>query len=233
MTASKLSSKVVRIADPETGTEKKVKFRNQASLSDYLRNKGIGFLRDTKSEEALYSDDFDDIVSGRTYLSDSQKLKSAMKVVKRERTNVIQGKEDEFAEALLKLFSQRGVSLQNKPELRVVAGREVDAVPLGRNCVVIGFCCTKLDEEELRDAFREVCGLLIEAALNDPALAFLLVDNVYVVQMASWIPHEDLAKLEASAKKKKIILLKRNGDNYSFRSPTLVQTFELPTPQQL
>jgi len=123
--------------------------------------------------------------------------------------------------------------LQNKPELQIVAGREVDAVLLGRNCAVIGFCCTKLDEEELRDAFHKVCGLLIEAALGDPALSFLLADNVFVAQMASWIPHEDLAKLEASAKKKKIILLRRNGDNYSFRSPTPVQTFKLPTPPKL
>ncbi|GAQ93440.1 hypothetical protein KFL_015320010, partial [Klebsormidium nitens] len=228
MTASRPLSKLVRIVDPESGIEKKVKFRNQASLSDYLRNKGIGSLREIDSEEAPYSDDFDDILDGQTYLSDSQKLESTIQLVRRERTNVIKGEEDEFAEALVKLFSQRGVSLRNRPELRTLAQREVDAVLVGNNCVVIGFCCTKLDEEELRDAFDKVSGILNQAVLGDPDLSFLLVDKVFVTQMASYIPHEKLSKLEESARKKTIMLVKRNGNNYSFRSPSPVQTFKRP-----
>jgi hypothetical protein len=232
MSASKPLPKVVTIVDPETGSEKEVKFRNQASLSDYLRNKGIGFLRDIESERALYSDDFEDIVDGRTYLSDSQKLETTIQGLRRERTNVIKGEEDEFAEALSKLFSQQGVSLQNRPELRKLARREVDAVLVGDNCAVIGFCCTKLDEEELRDAFDKVSGMLNEAVLGDPDLSFLLVDKVFVAQMASWIPHEVLAKLEESAKKKTIMLVKRNGHNYSFRSPSPVRTFKRPAARK-
>jgi hypothetical protein len=58
MTASEMkrSSKVVHVLDLDTGRRTKVNLRNQAALSDFLRNSGIGFLRDAELEEALYTD---------------------------------------------------------------------------------------------------------------------------------------------------------------------------------
>eukprot|EP00243_Klebsormidium_subtile_P008786 TRINITY_DN423_c0_g1_i1.p1 TRINITY_DN423_c0_g1~~TRINITY_DN423_c0_g1_i1.p1 ORF type:complete len:271 (+),score=44.98 TRINITY_DN423_c0_g1_i1:103-915(+) len=225
MNQTKPSPKVVHILDPDTGEEKKVKLRNQASLSDFLRNTGIGFLRDAESKEALYTDDFDDFVDGRTYLCGTQKIEEKVNTMRRERSNVIKGDEDELAEALLGLFRQRGMSLENRPELRALSRREVDSVLIGKSSVVIGFYCTKLDEGELQEAFDKVSGMQKDAAFGDEDLAYLLNRSIYVAQMATWIPPEDLPRLQDSAKRKRIILLKKNGNNFCMRSTTPVQTF--------
>jgi hypothetical protein len=225
MSETKTSSKVVHVLDPDTGVVKKVKLRNQAALSDFLRNYGIGFLRDAESEEALYTDDFDDFVEGQIYLCGTQKIEETVKNMRREQSNVIKGNEDEMAEALLGLFRQRGMSLESRPELRNLLRREIDTVLIGKSSVVIGFHCTKLDEGELQDASDKVAGMLRDAALGDENLAYLLDKNICVVQMATWMPPEDLPRLQDSARKKKIILLKKNGNNFSIRSTTPVQTF--------
>jgi hypothetical protein len=91
-------------------------------------------------------------------------------------------------------------------------------VLIEKSSVVLGFYCTKLDEGELQDAFDKVSGMQKEAAFGDESLAYLLNKNIYVAQMATWIPPEDLTKLQDSARRKKIILLKKNGNNFSIIS---------------
>lgn len=160
----------------------------------------------------------------------SHSLRETVKQLRNELANRARGEEGELTEVLLRIFSAEAgfPDMENKQELRIIQNEEVDAVLFSARAIVIGFHCNKLTLREAAAAFTRVSQWFNQARKGSPHHSFLLGKDVYVVLSGNLLPNKETQRVISFCKRHNLIILLKNGVNFSMHNSLLPKQQMLP-----
>ncbi|MCO5602684.1 hypothetical protein L7F22_056820 [Adiantum nelumboides] len=152
-----------------------------------------------------------------------ESLRATVSQVRKELTNRAMGEEGEVTEALLRVFCKEAgfAGMVSKPKLRILENEEVDAVLISARAVVIGFHCNKLTHKEAMAALERVSRWAHLASSGSSAHSFLVGKELYVVLSGNLLPSKEYQHLVSYCQKHRLLLLLKNGLNFSLQNSLL------------